>query len=967
MSGALSKGRVAAAPGAGTGAPSAGSDPAAVWRLTPDEVYAELDTAPGGLSPPEAARRLADLGPNVLPTKVGRPLVFRFLDQLTSLFALMLEVAAALVFVAALLSTGASRQDNMNVTIAIIGVVLLNAVIGFFQEYRAEKATEALQKLVPATAKVLRDGEVAVVAAADLVPGDILLLDEGDSISADARLIQQFELSTINIALTGESDAVRKTADPIVAEESAAINMPNLIFMGTSVASGTAQAVVFATGLRTEFGRIFSLTAGVSEERSPLMREIDVMARTVSSIAAVCGVALFFMGKSLGLEWVGALLFALGVMVALVPEGLPATLSVALAVGVQRMAKAKALIKKLAAVETLGCTTVVCTDKTGTLTKAEMTVKTLYVNGEALEVTGAGYEPTGEFVVGGEALSTAEARRRLERLLRAMTFCNDAKLLAPKDDQGWRVVGDPTEGSLLVVARKVGFDLTRELAERPKIYELPFESGRKRMSVVHAEKDGHRAYVKGAPSETVGRCTRVCLDGEIVPIDDEWRVRIVAQNDEMSRQALRVLAVCERDLPTSLTDYDPETVETDLTFLGLVGMIDPPRPEVSAAVDQALAAGLRIIMVTGDYGLTAEAIARRIGIVRGDRLVRVITGVDLDQMTEDDLKRELAAPQDVLFARVAPEHKMEVVSALKDMGEIVAVTGDGVNDAPALKKADIGVAMGLTGTDVSREAATMILLDDSFASIVKAVEQGRGVYANVKKMVTYIFSHNMAELFPFVFATLAGVNLVPLGALQVLAIDLGSDVLPGLALGTEDPEPGVMARPPRSRKERLMSRATLARVAYIGVIQSAFAVSGFLYVLLSHGWTWGDGSWMDPANPHYLVYREALTMTQAAIVAGQFANGFGCRTEERSLLSAGLLTNPFLVGSGVVGLGIMAAIAYVPFLQDVFKTAPLTAGDWLFMGVAAVALFLAEEARKWVVRRRLAARRAPRATKGVSA
>ena len=923
-----------------------------IWALPEARVYEALGTSPKGLGAAEAAARLQQHGQNVLPTKVGRPIIFKFLDQFTSLFAIMLEVAAVLVFIAAMLSTGASRQDNINVTIAIIGVVLLNATIGFFQEYRAEKATEALQKLVPANAKVIRDGDVTIVAAADLVPGDIIVLEEGDSISADARVVRQYELSTNNISLTGESDAVRKTSDAIVEEELAAINMPNLVFMGTSVASGTGRAVVFATGLKTEFGRIYSLTAGVAEEKSPLMREIDRMARTVSIIAMVCGIALFFMGRILGLDWVGALLFALGVMVALVPEGLPATLSVALSVGVQRMAKAKALIKNLAGVETLGSTNVIATDKTGTLTKAEMTLKTIWADGDEVEVTGAGYAPDGDFVVGDTMLTKDEARRRLEPLLRAMTFCNDAKVMAPSDDKGWRVIGDATEGCLLVAARKAGFDLQAELIERPKIYELPFESVRKRMSVVHVEGVGQHAFVKGAPSETVGRCTRMRLDGKVVPLTDELRERIAAQNDEMSRQALRVLAVCERSLPNELTDYMPDTVETDLTFLGLVGMIDPPRPEVSAAVEEALGAGIRIIMVTGDYGLTAEAIARRIGIVRGDKHVRVITGVDLEDMTQDDLKAELQKDQDVIFARVAPEHKMVVVTALQGLGQIVAVTGDGVNDAPALKKADIGVAMGLSGTDVAREAATMILLDDSFASIVKAVAQGRGVYANVKKMVTYVFSHNMAELFPFVFATVAGVGLVPLGALQVLAIDLGSDVLPGLALGTEPPEPGVMDQPPRSRSERLMSRATLGRVAYIGAIQSVFAVGGFLYVLLSNGWQWGDASWMDPSNANYLIYCRALTMTQAAIVAGQVANGLGCRTERESLFKVGLFSNRFLLLGELVGVAIMCAISYVPFLQSIFKTAPLTLVDWAILIVAAVTLFFAEEGRKWYLRRR---------------
>ena len=924
-----------------------------IWAISEEQIYEELGTSPKGLTEDEAFARLQKHGHNSLPTKVGRPLIFKFLDQFTTLFAIMLEAAAVLVFFAAMLSHGSDRQDQINIMIAIIGVVLLNGVIGFFQEYRAEKATEALQKLVPANAKVVRDGEVTIVAAADLVPGDVIVLEEGDSISADARVVRQYEMSTINIALTGESDAVRKTADAIIEEELAAINMPNLVFMGTTVAAGTGRAIVFNTGLHTEFGRIFSLTAGVSEEKSPLQREIDRMARTVSMIALACGVLLFILALVIfHFGMVAALLFALGVMVALVPEGLPATLSVALAVGVQRMAKVHALIKKLAAVETLGSTNVICTDKTGTLTKAEMTVKAMYVGGQDYEVTGAGYEPVGEFVLDDATLPKDEVIRRLEPMMRAMTFCNDSKVLAPAEDKGWRVIGDPTEGCLLVAAQKAGFDLQNELMERPKIYELPFESVRKRMSVVHVEGDGQKAFVKGAPSETIGRCAHVRLDGEVVPMTDELRERITAQNDEMSRQALRVLAVCERELPTELTTYTPDTVEADLTFLGLVGMIDPPRPEVSEAVEHALTAGIRIIMVTGDYGLTAEAIARRIGIVRGDRKVRVITGTDLEKMSEDDLKAELAKPQDVIFARVAPEHKMEVVKALKDSGQIVAVTGDGVNDAPALKKADIGVAMGLSGTDVSREAATMILLDDSFASIIKAVEQGRGVYANVKKMVTYIFSHNMAELFPFVFAALAGVGLVPLGALQVLAIDLGSDVLPGLALGTEKPEPGVMNLPPRPRSERLLSGPTLRRVAFIGAIQSIFAVTGFLYVLLSHGWTWGDGTWMNPASPHFAVYREALTMTQAAIVAGQVANGFGCRTERESVFKIGVFTNHFLVIGELIGIGIILVISYVPFVADIFKTGPLTLVDWGFLAISAIVLFFAEEARKWFLRRK---------------
>jgi P-type Ca2+ transporter type 2C len=924
-----------------------------IWQLNESGVYESLGSSPAGINPEEATQRLSKSGPNTLPPKAGKPVIYRFFQQFTDLFAILLEAAALLTLTASILSTGPDRTDNLNVTFAIIGVVIINAIIGFFQEFRAEKATEALQKMVPQNAKVIRGGEMTVIPASDLVPGDIIVLEEGDSISADARVVRQFEMSTNNVALTGESDPVRKTSDPILEEQIAKINMPNLVFMGTSVSSGTCRAVVFATGLNTEFGRIFTLTSAVQEEKSPLQREVGTMARTVSKIAVATGALLFIMGHFLGLAWIGAVLFALGVMVACVPEGLPATLSVALAVGVQRMARENALIKKLSAVETLGSTNVICTDKTGTLTKAEMTVKQIYLDLTPIDVTGAGYEPVGEFHIGTESLESSKALSKLTEFFRAITFCNNSKVVEPEDGKGWRVLGDPTEGCLLVAAQKGGYDVYADLVQRPKIYELPFDSVRKRMSVVHVEGDTQLAYVKGAPGETIALCTSIKIDGKVVPLTEDIRDQVVSQNDAMSREALRVLAVCERELPSDMIDFTADIVERDLTLLGLVGMIDPPRPEVSEAVERALSAGIRIIMVTGDYGLTAEAIARRIGIARGGN-TRVVTGVELDAMTDDDLKAELVKPQDVIFARVAPEHKMRVVTALKDMGEIVAVTGDGVNDAPALKRADIGVAMGLTGTDVSREAATMILLDDSFASIIKAVEQGRGVYANLKKMVTYLFSHNAGELFPFVFATLAGVHLVPLTALQVLSIDLGSDVLPALALGTEKPEPGMMSRPPRTKTEKLMDPATLKRIAYLGTIQSAWAVFGFLYVLLSHGWHWGDASWGSPASPFHMYYREAITMTQAAIVMSQFANGFVCRTERTSIFKIGLFSNRSIVAGELFGVGLIMLISYWAPLQSLLKTGPLSLIDWAILVAASATLFIAEEIRKWFLRRKYA-------------
>jgi magnesium-transporting ATPase (P-type) len=923
-----------------------------IWQFTDEEVFGELATSKSGLTVDEAAKRLREGGLNQLRAKQRKPIIFRFFQQFTDLFAILLEVAALLCFLAAYLSQGADRVDYIRTAFAVVGVVVLNAAIGFFQEFRAEKATEALQKLVPQNAKVVRGSELMVIPASDLVPGDMVVLEEGDSISADARIIRQYEMATNNIALTGESDAVRKTADPIHDEKLAKIEMPNLVFMGTSVATGNGRAVVFATGMQTEFGRIFELTSGVREEKSPLQKEVGTMARQVTNIAVGIGIALFIMGHYLHLSWVESVVFSLGVMVACVPEGLPATLSVALAIGIQRMARENALIKKLSAVETLGSTDVICTDKTGTLTKAEMTVKEIYTDVTKFEVTGAGYEPTGGFEVDGKLLSQTDAGQKLHDFFRAITFCNNSRLVPPEGSDQWRVIGDPTEGSLIVAAEKGNFEFQRELITQPRIYELPFDSNRKRMSVVNVREDGAQyAYVKGAPSETMALCTRIQIDGKVVPFTDDLRERLSSQNDDMSREALRVLAICERELPEDMTEFATDTVEKELTLLGLVGMIDPPRPEVSDAVIKAHAAGIRIIMITGDYGLTAEAIARRIGIVKSPD-ARVVTGLQLDSMSDEDLTDALTQSREIVFARVSPEHKLRVATTLKAMGDVVAMTGDGVNDAPALKRADIGVAMGIAGTDVSREAAVMILLDDSFASIIKAVEQGRGVYSNLKKMVTYLFSHNCGELFPYVFATLSGMGLSPLSALQILSIDLGSDVLPALALGTELPEPGVMQLPPRPKSARLLDKSTIKRIAFIGAIQSIGEIVGFMFVLLHHGWHWGDASWTHATSPFNIFYREACTMTQAGIVTSQFANGFVVRTERASIFKVGLFSNRGVVWGEILGLLIMIAISYWPPLQSIFKTAPLTVVDWLILAGFAILLFAGEETRKWFMRKK---------------
>ncbi len=854
----------------------------------------------------------------------------KFAAQFTDLFAVVLLVASAVTFLAYAVQRP-REVGNLQLAVAILAVVMLNAVIGFVQEYSAERTAEALQAMVPHTCRVLRSGQRQEVPARDLVRGDLVLLEAGDAVPADCRLVEAHELAVDNASLTGESGPVGRREEPVAADL-AVLEARNLVFMGTTVAAGTGRAVVVATGSATEFGRIFRLTADAPAQRSPLQRQVAVMARRVSVAALGIGALVFAVRVPSGQPVVASFVFALGVMVALVPEGLPATLSVSLAIGVRRMARHQALVKRLLAVEALGSTTVICTDKTGTLTQAEMTVTRLWAGGVVRSVSGVGYAPTG----------SVEGGTPVRGLLRVAALCNNARLLPPSAGKGWRVLGDTTEGALLVAAAKAGVDLEEEERQTPRVGEYPFDSTRKLMTTVHRCEGGYQVYVKGAPQELLARCTRIDWDGESRPVDDEIRTAVNRANDAMARQALRVLAVACRDVDTPNLTQD--AAESELTLCGLVGMLDPPRPEVTAAVRACRHAGIRIVMVTGDHALTAEAVARRVGIVQ-ERAPVVVTGAQLSGMDEPELDGLLAAPGDLLFCRVSPEHKMRIVAALERAGQVVAVTGDGANDAPALKHADIGVAMGRTGTDVAREAAVIVLLDDSFASIVTAVELGRSVYQNIRKFLVYLFSHNIAELTPILAATFIGFPLVPLMAVQVLAIDLGSDVLPALALGAEPPEPDVMDRPPRSRRQSLLSAEVVRRFLFLGGIQSLGVCVAFFWRVHSAGIAF---SAFTADNP---VYREAITMTQAGIVVSQFFNGLTVRSDRRSILKVGLLSNPRLVAAECLGVAIMAAISYLPALQAVFHTAALSAGDWLLLIGFGMLLLVADETRKWLLRR----------------
>ncbi|GAB3430735.1 cation-translocating P-type ATPase [Flindersiella endophytica] len=904
---------------------------ASVRTLPVSRVFDRLETSASGLSAGQVAERARRYGPNTLPKARRRSPVLLIAKQFTDLFAIVLLAASVITYAVFALSEPPDARV-LYLAVAIDLVVVLNALIGFGQEYSAERTVEALQAMVPRASRVLRDGERSEVPAADLVPGDVLVLEAGDSVPADSRLVEAHTVRVDNAPLTGESTPVRRSVDPSP-PGTPALETGNCVFMGTTVVAGTAKAVVYAIGAATEFGRIYRLTAEAPRQQTPLQRQVVSMARRVSGIALAIGAVLFGIRTATGHQVLETFIFALGVMVACVPEGLPATLSVALAVGVRRMARRNALVKQLLAVEALGSTTVICTDKTGTLTQAEMTVQRCWASGSVHAVSGIGYSPR---------QGAVEDPEPVRQLLRQAALCSNARLLPPAGEDDWRILGDPTEGALLVAAAKADVDVAGEEAKSPRVLEFPFDSARKLMTTVHRIGElEYEAYIKGAPDELVERCTRIAWNGRLLPLDDELRAQVKAADDTMARESLRVLGVACRALDDARPDQ--KLAESDLTFVGLVGMLDPPRPEVTDAVTAARRAGIRVVMVTGDYPLTAEAIARRVGIVRGPAPV-VVTGGELAGMDELALRQLLASPAELLFCRVSPEDKMRIVATLQGLDEVVAVTGDGANDAPALKRADIGVAMGAGGTDVAREAAEMVLLDDSFASIVAAIELGRSVYLNARKFLVYVFCSNLGELSPIVVATFLGFPLVPVSAVQVLAIDLGTDVAPALALGMEPPESDTMNRPPRPRKEAFFSAAVIRRILFLGGVEAVASAGVFFWLVGSSGIGFEAFTSADP------VYRHALTLAHATIVIAQIFVGFAVRTDRQSILQAGVLSNPRYVLAQLLSVGMLAAVSYLPILQSVFNTVPLTAADWLTATVLGSLVLIADEVRKLYLR-----------------
>jgi calcium-translocating P-type ATPase len=879
-----------------------------IASLGAGQALASLNSSTAGLAAAEAARRLAEYGPNRL-IEVGREhWLARFLRQFSHFFAIILWLAAGLAFIAEHYDPG---QGMARLGVAIVGVILVNGVFSIWQEYRAERAMAALRRLLPRRVRASRAGVVLEIDAERLVPGDVVLLEEGDSVPADCRVIEAFGLRVNTATVTGESDPKARTAE--ASDEASLILARNLLLAGTEVVSGQARAVVYATGMHTEFGRIAHLTQTAGDPASPLQREIVRLSRLVAVLASALGIVFFVIGRLLGLPFWENFLFAIGIIVANVPEGLLPTVTLALAMATQRMARRNVLVRHLPAVEALGSTTVICCDKTGTLTRNRMTARRLWLDGTLREA---------------DALELARVAGH-DEFWRDAALCHNLK---PTGD-GW--LGDPMELALAEFGR-----LFADISGCARLDELPFDTDRKRMSVLCDTPGGRRLYCKGALESVLDTCGQVRIDGALRPLDDKARARLLAAQDAMAGAGLRVLAFAWRTLAR-----EAAFVESDLILAGLVGLEDPPRAEVPEAIARCATAGIRVIMVTGDHPRTALAIAREIGLTRGEA-PRVITGQELAHLSPTQLQLALDAPE-IIFARVAAEQKMRIVEALRKKGETVAVTGDGVNDAPALKTADIGIAMGIAGTDVAKEAADIILLDDNFASIVAGIEEGRAVFDNIRKFLTYILTSNIPELFPYLAYVLLRIPL-PLTVIQILAVDLGTDMLPALALGAEKPDPAVMRRPPRARGERLMNGALLARAyLFLGVLEATAALMVFFMVLDAAGWRYGQA--LAGTDPLYL---QATTACLLAIVVAQVANVFLCRHPSRSALTMGWRGNPLLLPAVALELAVILAIVYTSAGNWLFGATPVGVEVWGWAALCALVMLAAEEGRKAWVRRR---------------
>jgi P-type Ca2+ transporter type 2C len=879
-----------------------------------------------GLSKVEATRRLAEFGRNELAGGGTRSSWLIFLDQLKELMVVILMTAAV---ISALLG------DNSD-AIAIGAIVILNAVLGFTQELRAEKAMAALKKLAVPSVKVRRDGEVRETSSVGLVPGDIVLLEAGNFVSADCRVLESADLQAQQAALTGESLPVRKTTAALDQQDLALGDRRNMVYMGTYIAGGRGEAVVAETGMRTELGRIAEMIQTVEREATPLQKRLGQLGKVLAAAAFLIVLLIFVVGWFRGDDLKILFLTAVSIAVAAVPEGLPAVMTIALMLGAQRMLRRKVLIRKLNAVETLGSVTVICSDKTGTLTENQMTATVFRIaDSEVALGDQTSQDYCRDFPDHG--------RPGFTLMLVGTALCNDSSLQVTSGGETPHLpLRDPTETALVIAAARSGLQKTDLDQLLPRVAEAPFSSERKRMTTVHRfpadrgsappglrmacqENASYISFTKGAVDVLLGLSNCFWMNGNREPLDDLWRDRLAAENNSLAANGMRVLGVAFRCLATAPAKAEVDGLEHDLTFLGMIGIIDPPRPEAASAVDICKTAGIRPVMITGDHPLTARYIADQVGI--SDKGA-VVTGPQLEHISAEELA--LMTESSSVYARVSPEHKLRIVEGLHRRGHVVAMTGDGVNDAPALKKADIGVAMGITGTDVSKEAADMVLLDDNFANIVAAVEEGRVIYDNIRKFIRYILATNSGEIWLMLAAPILGMPL-PLLPLQILWMNLVTDGLPALALGVEPPESNVMRRPPRPSKESLFARGMGWQIVWVGIVMGLLSLAiGYSY------WHAHDPAWQ--------------TMVFTTLTLSQMANVIAIRSERRSLFEIGLLSNKALLGAVGLTVVLQLALVYVPFLQAIFKTVALPLPDLILTLVVSSIIFWAVELEKWFMR-----------------
>ncbi|MBN1931509.1 MAG: cation-transporting P-type ATPase [Desulfobacterales bacterium] len=891
------------------------------YRMAEDDVIKALRTSREGLSRRKAERLLRKYGKNELQTQIQMPLWLLFLAQFRELLIIILIIGGLIS-----LFIGDYRG-----TAIIFIIVLVNAIIGFIQEYRAGKIVDSLKEMLRSPAKVRRDGELVETDASNLVPGDIIVVETGDNLPADVRFIATTDFKTNEFALTGESVPREKTTEPLEADVGLA-DRTNMGYAGTIIVSGHATGVVVATGMDSTTGKIAGMTGKTGVTVTPLQEEMRDLARKLTVMVVIIGAALFVVGVLQKFSFFLSLTYALGVAMAVVPQALPAQVTVALTSGSSRLAARNAVVKNLPSVETLGSTTVICTDKTGTLTMSEMTVRSVWFNGADYWITGTGYKPKGDILNKQKEPLRREDIKEMEVLLTAATLASTAEIHQPdKGHFDWYSVGDPTEAAIVAMSAKFGIHPDLEEKEKHKLQEFSFDADRKRMSSVHRFGDEIFLAMKGSTESILAISGYIHKEGEAIPITEEDKQQICKENERYSENGMRVLAIANKSLVPREGEYEKDEVECDVTFLGLVAMIDPPKDGVREAVAEARNAGIRIFILTGDYEITAKAIAREIGLAEGGEIL-TITGIELNEMNNEALREILAGKESIIFSRVAPEDKLKIVTLLVELGEVVAVTGDGVNDAPALRKAHIGVAMGRRGTDVAKEAAKLVLIDDSFATLVYAIREGRTIYDNLKKTVFSTLTTNSGELTLVLFGLL-GIAIwhlpLPILAVQILAIDLLGQIMPLTFLTFDPPRKGLMSRPPRDPKKRMLDFKSSIEVVSLGALIGGLSFLNFLFYIYREGI-------MFTMESSEMTYMRVTSLSYATIVFCQYINTLERRYDSISLFNRNILTNIILLVSIIASIGLVLIAIYSPLISDFLRFSDLLSLDWVLVCVASI-------------------------------